>query len=605
MVRRVGGVGRSAPAASGRSGLVRCAATFRKVHPPFHLLDAYGGDELPSTVRSISNFLGGVVSRSRQQRGERRFSLGGEAAEADPLLHESFYETSQYESLSSRDDPKCFLVGRTGSGKSAMLRQIEEEHAGRVIRISPEDLSLPYIAGLGGIKHLVENEVHLAPFFSALWKHIFLVEIIRHRYSVTSPVAKQNFLSALRDAIAQDRSKLAALEYLNDFGDRFWCETDERVREITERFEQQVKAEAGVGISSLGLQAGVEANGLRSIEHRSELTERYQKIVNDTQMPRLNKMITVLNEDILDSPQHFTWIVIDDLDRDWVDDAIANDLIMCLFGAVVEMKRVRNLKILVALRSNIFTTLDFASRKGGQEEKFRALTTHIRWAPADIRGMLDERVRAAGDRIGAHDLTAVSDILPSVNTRRGDALEFILRRTMMRPRDALAFLNHCHELTVGSPQISWDSINEAEPNYSHNRLLALRDEWKRSFPGLEAVFGVFAGAPTVISPEDFRKLLDDVALLLASHSFSGRDWLMEATKEVWGAGGQGLQPFRPLVELLFDIGFIGFRLASPKAIFSQDQPEFLNQHHAFSAVAGFVVHPAFWATLSISRRDGL
>ena len=176
----------------------------------------------------------------------------------------------------------------------------------------------------------------------------------------------------------------------------------------------------------------------------------------------------------------------------------------------------------------------------------------------------------------------------------------------MRPRDALAFLNSCHELSSGKPRITWEHLNGAEPHYSHNRLLALRDEWKRSFPGLEDVLGAFAGAPTVLSPEVCRKHLDDAAMLLASPRFAGRDWLMELTKQVWeGENGQdqGLEPFRPLIELLFDIGFLGFRQASPKAIFSQDQPEFLTQHHAFSSIAGFVVHPAFWATLSISRRE--
>lgn len=549
---------------------------------------------------------GAAMGSGRQRQKTKRFSLGGEQAEADPLLRDSFFDTAQYDALSSREDPKCFIIGRTGSGKSAMLQQIEEEHAGHVIRITPEDLSLPYIAGLGTIKHLVENEVHLSPFFIALWKHIFLVEIIRHRYSVNSPMAKQNFLATLRDRIALDKSKVAALEYLNDFGDRFWCETDERVREITEKFEEQVKAQGAVGASKLGLSAGIETTGLRTLEHETELVDRYQKIVNDTQLPRLNKMISVLDEDILDSPQHFTWIIIDDLDRDWVDEAIANDLILCLFRAVVDMKRVQNLKILVALRANIFLALDFAGRKGGQEEKFRALTMQLRWMPIDIHGMLDERVSVAAKRAGLSDLSGVRDILPTNNAKRGDALQFILRRTMMRPRDAIAYLNACHEISAGRPTITWEHLNDAEPHYSHNRLLALRDEWKSSYPGLDTVLGVFAGAPTVLSPEKFRTYLDDAALLLANSEFSGRNWLMDLTKPVWEGMGnhdRGLEPFRPLIELLYAIGFIGFRAATPKAVFSQDQPEFLSQHHAFSSIASFVVHPAFWATLGIGRRD--
>jgi hypothetical protein len=317
-------------------------------------------------------------------------------------------------------------------------------------------------------------------------------------------------------------------------------------------------------------------------------------------------MISVLDEDILDSPQHFTWIVIDDLDRDWVDDQIANDLILCLFRAVVDMKRVQNLKILVALRANIFRALDFAGRHGGQEEKFRALTMRLGWTPIEIGGMLDERVKVAAKRSGMGELQGVRDILPSSNPKRGDALQFILRRTMMRPRDAIAYLNTCHEFSAGHPKITWDHLNDAEPHYSQNRLLALRDEWKPSFPGLDTVLGVFSGAPTVLSPETFRDRLDEAAMLLADPNFPGRDWLMDLTRPVWEGSDEqalGVEPFRSLIELLFTIGFIGFRQATPKAIFAQDQPEFLASHYALTSVAAFVVHPAFWAALGIGRRD--
>lgn len=88
--------------------------------------------------------------------------------------------------------------------------------------------------------------------------------------------------------------------------------------------------------------------------------------------------MTVLDDDILDSPQHYTYVVIDDLDRDWVDEKVKNDLIRCLFRTVAELVRVDNLKILVALRTNILESLDFG-QAGGQEEKFRDLSLRVRW----------------------------------------------------------------------------------------------------------------------------------------------------------------------------------------------------------------------------------
>jgi hypothetical protein len=48
-------------------------------------------------------------------------SLGGQQAEADPLLERAFYESGHYRAAERRGDPRCFLIGRTGGGKSAVL----------------------------------------------------------------------------------------------------------------------------------------------------------------------------------------------------------------------------------------------------------------------------------------------------------------------------------------------------------------------------------------------------------------------------------------------------------------------------------------------------
>ncbi len=89
-------------------------------------------------------------------------------------------------------------------------------------------------------------------------------------------------------------------------------------------------------------------------------------------------MVEVLDDDILDSAHDYRYVVTDDLDKEWVDERIANDLIRCLFATVYGLQHVRNLKVLVALRTNIFQELDFGRRGGGQEEKFRALVLDLR-----------------------------------------------------------------------------------------------------------------------------------------------------------------------------------------------------------------------------------
>ncbi len=88
------------------------------------------------------------------------------------MLEHAFYETGIYKSIESRRIEKCFIVGRTGSGKSAVLQRLEEDHPEHVIRINPENLSLTYILDLQVVRTLSSLGVHLDPLFIALWKHV-------------------------------------------------------------------------------------------------------------------------------------------------------------------------------------------------------------------------------------------------------------------------------------------------------------------------------------------------------------------------------------------------------------------------------------------------
>jgi hypothetical protein len=549
-----------------------------------------------------------MATSSKPGRRSTSFTLGGEQAEADPLLQDGFYESATYLTVADREDPRCFLIGRTGVGKSALLQRLEEEHPGHVIRITPEDLSLPYITDLNVVRYLTDLSVHLDPLFIALWKHVFLIEVIKNRYQVNSPEAKFNFVQNLRVKIARDKSKLAALDYLEEFEGRFWCETDERVRDITSRFESQIEAEAGgkVGMAGFGAGGSVATADVTSPELRAQQAERFQRIVNETQLPRLNQMINVLNEDILDSSQHFTYVVIDDLDRDWVDESVANALIRCLFRATVDLKRVRNLKIVVALRTNIFNALNFGAKTGGQEEKFRSLTLGVRWTARELENMLTERVRAAAARHDLNAISSVKDLLPATNKTRGSALEYVLRRTLMRPRDAISYFNECFTLSAGKPRVTWDIIHQAEREYSVKRLLALRDEWKANYPGLERVFEQFNGVPVRMEPADVERRLEEAALLPADPAFPGVVWMTELSSHAWSAGDgdNWVDMYHPLMQFLYAIGFLGMnREGKGSAIFAEEDPGFADIPRHVAEAGAFFVHPAFRAALDIRHED--
>lgn len=532
------------------------------------------------------------------------FSLGGDQAEADPLLSEAFLNTGDYRAIESRDDPRAFLVARTGAGKSASLQRLEQVYPQHVIRIRPEDLSLRYITDLNVVKFLDELDINLDPFWIALWKHVFLVEIIRKRYKVDSLAAKQNFLDMLRERLSRDHAKRAALDYLDEFESKFWCEADERIRDITESFTEKIKIEAG---GSIDLKVGsVGFGSSEDVEHHAEQAsqriERFQRVVNDQQLPRLNKMLQVLDEDILSSPQDFMYVIVDDLDRDWVDERISNDLIRCLIRTVHELKRVHNLKIVVALRTNLFRELDFGRRSGGQEEKYRSLVLDMRWTANDLEEMLDERVRAAAKR--AHvDLSGIRDLLPAKTNKRGDPVEFIISRTLLRPRDAINFVNEAIARSSGSTRVSWEDLTDAELAYSHNRLLALRDEWKVTYPEIDKVLEKFRGAPWKLARMDLQNVLDDVMLIASDHTRVDTRWLLELSEAAFTPGAKSWgEMYGPLTRFLFGIGFLGVRVHERgPAVFSTQDPLFLQPDSRLENANGFFIHRAYSLALDVSE----
>jgi energy-coupling factor transporter ATP-binding protein EcfA2 len=488
------------------------------------------------------------------------FSIGGDQAEADPFLDLAFYESGQFEALKSHSDPRCFLIGRTGSGKSALLHRLGEVSPEKVIRVVPEDLSMPYITDLDVVQKLTNLGVDLSPFWKALWRHVLIVEVIRHRYKIDSPESKVNVLQSLRDRLGRNSGKREALAYLDEFEGKFWAETDQRVREITTSLTRKLDASGSGGMNLGAVSAKSDIGG--SIEatesERKELAHRYQRVVNETQLARLSKMMEVLDDDVLAAPQDFTYIVIDDLDKDWVDSKIRNDLILALVKTVHDLKRVKHLKVLVALRTNIFVHLDFGDSNAGQEEKYRSLVLPIEWDRRNLTALLDKRIRLASQQHNS-PVQTLSEILPHQNSKRGSALDYLIDRTMLRPRDFIGFVQQCLAKSEGKLQISWDAIKQAEVTYSEGRLLALRDEWKLNFPGVGEVLENFRRASGRMDQAAIQMILDDCILLLASAAFSGASWMTTAgalvlensPKETWASR------YLPLLRLLFDIGFLG------------------------------------------------
>jgi hypothetical protein len=112
-------------------------------------------------------------------------NIGAAQAELDSkFLDECFVDNGDLDILLSTPDPRRIIAGRTGSGKSALLSRIEESEE-NVIRIKPESLALTYISNSNVINFFTEVGVKMDIFYRLLWRHIFVVEVLKARFNIT------------------------------------------------------------------------------------------------------------------------------------------------------------------------------------------------------------------------------------------------------------------------------------------------------------------------------------------------------------------------------------------------------------------------------------
>lgn len=442
-------------------------------------------------------------------------SLGEMSAENDQeFLSECFLSTGVLQNARNVNTSKSILLGRTGSGKSAILFEIERTEE-NVIRIDPEALSLNYISNSDIIRFFEGHGIKLDVFYQLLWRHIFTVELIKSKQKLHSEKVAKNWISTLFERLGNDPQKKKALEYLFEFGDTFWADTEARVREVIRNIEQKLETQSGVDLNGL-LGRGKFGANLTESEVSSEVIDiiyKAQKVVDEVQIQELENVIRLLSQDIFNDKHEKYYIIIDDLDVDWAHDHIRFKLIRALIETIRKFRRISNLKILVSMRSDLLhTVLEKTKSSGFQAEKYDDLFQPIIWSGDVLREMASKRVGYLfRDQYTGKEITLSEVLAAKVGDK--DGFEYILERTLDRPRDVISYMNECFEVGAGQHKLSNKVIRDAEALYSAKRLRSLSDEWREAFGDIEPLCRYLKKFGARFSLEDFTDArVDDLCL---------------------------------------------------------------------------------------------
>lgn len=544
-------------------------------------------------------------------RFRRNDSIGFASAEDDEaFLRDCFVDCGNLSDLEDRASARQIVIGRTGSGKSALLWKIAENNPGSSVVLSPDNLALTYVANSDIVIYYSKLGINLDPFFKLLWRHILTVEVLK-RYLENHPNLKRtNFVDTLIAMVRGEGQELKeereTVEYLKKWGEDFWIETEYRVKEITQKLEDNLKAglEASGGADLFKAGVSFEAYSKLTDEQKVDVQHRAQKVVSEAQVKDLSR-VTKLIDSILTNKQQVYYVLIDRLDESWVEDELRYRLILALIETIKDLNKVKNVKIVIAMRRDLIDRVFRCCRPAGfQEEKFRDFYSIVTWGSSDLLKALDRRINhLVRDRYEKMRIISHADIMPS-SIDRMPIGEYLSQR-VTRPRDLIAFFNECIYAADGKARITVPIVRDAEIEYSRGRLRALADEWQSDFPKLIDLASILKAKRwrfklDSLDEEEMQNYCLELAVRWGDEAVAGE---LEAQLIAASRGEGGIDDLkRRLFRAFYRVGLIGLKLESFESYVWADERSRSLSLSDLSPGVGVEIHKTFYRVLGVSPR---
>ena len=370
--------------------------------------------------------------------------LGGVDAESDQDLGEYFVD-APYVNNALRAN-SAHILGRKGSGKSALFRQLpdllERREPGTVVVLATPDQY-----AWGALRKYEELGFSSEAAHTNAWKYTLAV--------------------------------IAASELLSKH-DHWPQEVWTHVK-VLEKFLKDNYPDGKPTLSTVAMQLtslDVSAFGLglgfsRKKEREEELSPNLVTQLMSHLMPALEI--------------YGVMIAIDRLDDHWDASAPANTLLIGLLKASKELtdmygpsarKNTKGLRVFTFMRSDIYDLLDFHDK-----DKHRPLEEPISWDDDLLKEMVQLRLP---------DTVDVNELFDGKMRGSRDPFSYILNRTFLRPREVLQFLEECIRRSPGeSTVIAKESIYDAEDTYSTWKVQDLKSEYRSTDPDLPRMLEAF------------------------------------------------------------------------------------------------------------------
>lgn len=500
--------------------------------------------------------------------------IGSLDAETDTFLEECFVESSMYDTLKKFnkdiDFTKRIIVGRTGSGKTALLKKLTQDNSiKKHAIIEAESTVFEHIKNNIFISQLLDKNIDLRVFYKSLWIHVLLVKVIE----ITFP-SNKSFYEKIQGLVGGKKKKYnieLAQEYIDKYSDNFF--NDKIVSEITEKMQSELSGSLGGNFAKV--------TGKLSDEVAQKIQTETARYVSSELLRKQKELIKIITEEASDEGQNRVIISIDDLDKSWLSSSsIRYDFINALLDAFKELIDIRSVKVLISIRTDILMGIYKTNLR--QEEKDRSLIIPIEWKKNDIFDILNMRI----NYLIKHKYAVKTNVLFSdvfhFTVKNETAANYIVERTMLRPRDAIDFVNFCLSQGDGVSSLNEDHVFEAEEKYYNSRKNAINKEWLSRYRHISD----YTDSIALINKKEFTK--NDIG----SDIQAVMDFLMSKSTAEDDSNDENIATdFNALLDVWFTIGLIGIKKSETLIVFSSfDKPSLDISDYNKT----FLIHPLFY-----------
>lgn len=410
--------------------------------------------------------------------GRTSADLGKLTAEDDTDLDKYYVRRDRYvDRALNITDQASFFVGPKGAGKSAILQMLRldlKTQSNRVINLSPKQLALSAFVNIGLPSSLLIDSHKKQWLYKSLWDYIIATEVGSREY--TDDASYWNFI---KDRLrGRDEVKLRKLLRMR-FDDKGNLES------LSQRFLKLIKEielSGKINIEPVHLEGKIKGD--------AESTGTFRQF-------ELLGLVHSASAGLADTISNRYYIVIDDLDVDWHNEPVQNEVIAAMFSSLRKICRPPQLKCVVSIQDRIFSTLPIEHK-----DKFRDAICLVNWEADTVRDMIAKRIKHVVD-------IPVGQIWDGLFPEHG--FDFIWSRIAGKPREAIRLASLCLETARRNThrRVTDPDMSQALKQFSTERLEDIGSELAYMFPGFTSFLKCFNGYHKEFPVRKVKDAMDD------------------------------------------------------------------------------------------------